>query len=187
MKFNGAPDKVAEKYKNMPYGQKIEIDEKDDSRIRVATTGFPSNEGIWVNAPTIADLATEQVSVGPSKKKVVIKCWWDVGMEQLVTELYYPESYLTAVQRRSLTPEGILKLDVTLTKRGKECKFDAEFKRVGAPLVLTPVKPKENPESKTQPPSPVPSASDAVSDAGSERPNTPLRERILSRVKSSKK
>jgi hypothetical protein len=130
MIFNGAPADVAEKYQNKPYGQKIEVDPKNDSLIRIATLGFPSSDGIWVNSTTIGKFAKETATTSPSKKPMTVKTWWDVGEEQLISQLYYPESYMTSLQRRSITPEGNLKLEVVLSKfGGKKCEFSAEFKR----------------------------------------------------------
>lgn len=131
MIFNGAPKKIAEKYRNMPYGQKIDIDEKNENRIRIGTTGFPSHDGIWVIASHNPEDSMTTETTAPSKKAMLVKTWWDIDKEELVTSLYYPDTYLTAIQRRKITSEGNLKLEVELRKIARSCFFQAEFEKVG--------------------------------------------------------
>jgi hypothetical protein len=133
--FNGAPKKIAEKYQNTPYGQRIEIDLVDEDRIKVATTGFPSNDGVWVIASDCEALAGEVTTVSPSKKTMIVKTWWNKEEEQLLTTLYYPDIELTAFQRRFFSEDGKLRLEVSLRKEGfagirKKCHFDAVFEKV---------------------------------------------------------
>lgn len=114
----------------MPYGQRIEMDAKDENEVKIGTTGFPTHDGVWVNAASSEDLATVIETTAPSKKAMTMKTWWDIDQQQLLTSLYYPDTYLTALQRRSITSEGNLKLEVELRKFARTCRFEAEFQKV---------------------------------------------------------
>jgi hypothetical protein len=88
-----------------------------------------------VKAGDCEAFAAEVATVSPSKKTVTVKSWWNKEEEQLITSLYYPDSQMTAVQRRFFSEDGKLKLEVLLHKDGfagigKKCSFDATFEKV---------------------------------------------------------
>lgn len=102
--YNGATSEVAEKHKDMPYGQVIDIDASDDDYVRIATTGFPAYVGIWIEVGASERKAEQVETLSNAKKQMIVKSWWDVDAQAFFTELLYPELGLIALQCRYLVP-----------------------------------------------------------------------------------
>jgi hypothetical protein len=82
----------------------IDIDASDDDYVRIATTGFPAYDGIWIEVGTSERKAERVETLSNAKKQMIVKSWWDVEADAFFTELVYPELDLIALQCRYLVP-----------------------------------------------------------------------------------